>query len=87
LNTSLLNAPRQNPRLEQLRNAREHADSYGEWREISLELDALSGMDLWKMETASGDYHHELLRERLLTLRQWQRSHNHKLLIRALREG
>lgn len=87
LNTSLLNAPRQNPRLEQLRNAREHANSYGEWREISLELDALSGMDLWKMETASGGYHHELLRERLLTLRQWQQSHNHKLLIRALREG
>ena len=34
--------------------ARELANSYGEWREISLELDALSGMDLWKMETASG---------------------------------
>lgn len=76
-----------NMKLEVLQAARQQATSYDEWREISLELDAHSGLDLWKIETASDHYHHELLRERLLTLRQWQHSHNHKLLIRALREG
>ncbi len=76
-----------NLKLSQLQTARAHASSYAEWREISLELDALTGLDLWKIETASDNYHHELLRERLLTLRQWQTSHNHKLLIRSLREG
>ena len=76
-----------NMKVEVLQAARQQASSYDEWREISLELDAHSGLDLWKIETASDNYHHELLRERLLTLRQWQHSHNHKLLIRALREG
>lgn len=76
-----------NTKLSQLYMARDTATSYAEWREISLELDALTGLDLWKIEAASDNYHHELLRERLLTLRQWQNSHNHKLLIRALREG
>ena len=76
-----------NLKLSQLYAARRNASTYDEWRDISLELDALTGLDLWKIETASDHYHHELLRERLLTLRQWQQSHNHKLLIRALREG
>ncbi|WP_220375758.1 DUF3336 domain-containing protein [Paraperlucidibaca baekdonensis] len=76
-----------NPKISRLKAAREQASSYGEWRETSLELDALTGFDLWKIETASSHYHHELLRDRLLTLRQWQATHNHKMLIRALREG
>lgn len=76
-----------NMRVEVLQAARQQAKTYDEWREISLELDAQTGLDLWKIEIASDHYHHELLRERLLTLRQWQHSHNHKLLIRALREG
>lgn len=75
------------PKVSQLYAARANASSYPEWRDISLELDALTGLDLWKIETASDDYHHQLLRERLLTLRQYQKSHDHKLLIRALREG
>lgn len=76
-----------NLKLNQLYAARRNASRYEEWREISLELDALTGLDIWKIETASSNYHHQLLRERLLTLRQWQASHNHKLLIRSLREG
>lgn len=76
-----------NQKIQSLYRARRNASSYEEWRDVSLELDALTGMDLWKIESGSDDYHHELLRERLLTLRQWQQSHNHKLLIRALREG
>ena len=76
-----------NQKIQSLYRARRNASSYDEWRDVSLELDALTGMDLWKIESGSDDYHHELLRERLLTLRQWQQSHNHKLLIRALREG
>ncbi|MDP1776608.1 MAG: patatin-like phospholipase family protein, partial [Moraxellaceae bacterium] len=74
-------------KLSQLYAARDNARTYEEWREISLELDALTGLDLWKIETASSTYHHELLRERLLQLRQWRQSKDHKQLIRALREG
>lgn len=74
-------------KLSQLYAARDNASSYEEWREISLELDALTGLDLWKIETASTAYNHELLRERLLSLRQWRHSNNHPKLIRVLREG
>lgn len=77
----------QHMKVSQLYAAREKAANYQEWRDISLELDALTGLDLWKIETASDHYHHQLLRDRLLTLRQYQASHDHKLLIRALREG
>lgn len=76
-----------NPIIQRLELSRQHASNYAEWREISLELDAHAGNDLWKIETASSLYNHELLRERLLTLKQWQESHKHEQLIRALREG
>ena len=76
-----------NMKLSQLYAARDNAKNYNEWREISLELDALTGLDLWKIETASSTYNHELLRERLLHLRQWRNAKDHKQLIRALREG
>ncbi|WP_022956154.1 DUF3336 domain-containing protein [Perlucidibaca piscinae] len=76
-----------NKKLAALYRERANATSYQHWRDVSLELDAHTGRDLWKIETSSDDYHHEVLSERLLTLRQWQQAKNHKLLIRALREG
>lgn len=76
-----------NPLIQRLERARNEASNYAEWREISLELDAHAGNDLWKIETCSSLYNHELLRERLLTFKQWQKAEKPEQLIRAMREG
>ena len=49
-----------------LRQALDEANTYAEWKEIALELDAVSGLDLWKLDNASEHYNHELIRDRLM---------------------
>ena len=56
-----------------LRQALDEANSYEEWKEIALELDRVSGLDLWKLDNASEHYNHDLIRDRLMQLRQLMR--------------
>mgnify|MGYP001023348048 FL=1 len=57
-------------KISLLRQALDEANSYEEWREIALELDRVSGLDLWKLDNASEHYNHDLIRDRLMQLRQ-----------------
>lgn len=74
-------------KISLLRQALDQAGSYAEWKEIALELDALTGLDLWKLDNASEHYNHELIRDRLMSLRRCMRQQDNRQLMRALREG
>ena len=74
-------------KISLLRQALDEANSYEEWKEIALELDRVSGLDLWKLDNASEHYNHDLIRDRLMQLRQLMRQKDHRQLMRALREG
>ncbi len=74
-------------KISLLRQALDQSGSYAEWREIGLELDALTGLDLWKLDNASEHYNHELIRDRLLSLRRNMRQQDNRQLMRSLREG
>lgn len=74
-------------KISLLRQALDQSGSYAEWREIGLELDALTGLDLWKLDNASEHYNHELIRDRLMSLRRNMRQQDNRQLMRSLREG
>lgn len=70
-----------------LRQALDEANTYEEWKEIALELDSVTGLDLWKLDNESEHYNHELIRDRLMNLRHLMRQKDDRQLMRALREG
>lgn len=74
-------------KVSTLQQALDNAMSYEEWLEIGSELDAMTGMDLWKIDNTSDDYNYELLRERLQQLRDYTRQNDTQHLARSLREG
>ncbi len=74
-------------KASQLRKALSEAQSYAHWAELAQELDAVMGLDLWRLENESGDYDFHLIRERLQQLRTFQRQPDLSNLVRALREG
>ncbi len=74
-------------RASQLRKALDESTSYAQWAERAQELDALTGMDLWRLENASEEYDYQLIRERLQQLRTFQQQPDLQPLVRALREG
>lgn len=74
-------------KISELERAREHATTYTEWEQLGMELDALTGLDLWKLDNTSPDYNYELIHERLVHLRTLQEQGRTRELIRALREG
>jgi len=65
----------------------DHAQTYAEWREIALELDRLEGAEAWKLDEASDDYDHFLIRERLLEMRRLRSAGEVLRLVHALHEG
>jgi hypothetical protein len=70
-----------------LRQALDEANTYEEWKEIALELDSVTGLDLWKLDNSSEHYNHEIIRDRLMQLRHLMRQKDGRQLMRALREG
>jgi TAG lipase/steryl ester hydrolase/phospholipase A2/LPA acyltransferase len=70
-----------------LRQALDEANTYQEWKEIALELDSVTGLDLWKLDNSSDYYNHEIIRDRLMQLRHLMRQKDGRQLMRALREG
>lgn len=59
-------------KLNELSRALNHAKSYAEWEQLGTELDALTGLDFWKLDNTSLDYNYELINERLQLLRALQ---------------
>lgn len=74
-------------KISSLRKALAEANSYDEWQQLAQELDAQLGLDLWRLENDSNDYNNELIRERLLQLRAYQKQPDLRYLVKALREG
>ncbi len=74
-------------KITELDRALDNAKTYTEWEQLGTELDALAGLDLWKLDNTSSDYHYELIHERLVSLRELQQGHKLQELIRSLREG
>ncbi len=74
-------------RISQLQRALQESTSYAQWQERAEELDAMTGLDLWRLEMESEDYDFRLIRERLQQLRAYQRQPDLCDLVRALREG
>ncbi|MEW6169248.1 MAG: DUF3336 domain-containing protein [Pseudomonadota bacterium] len=65
----------------------DNAADYQAWREIALELDRLEGADAWKLDDASGDYDHLLIKERLARLRELRKAGDARQLAFDLYEG
>lgn len=74
-------------KIAELERARDNATTYTEWEQLGTELDALTGLDLWKLDNASPDYNYELIHERLVSLRTLQEQNHTRELMRSLREG
>ncbi|MDF2445296.1 MAG: hypothetical protein K0S46_532 [Moraxellaceae bacterium] len=74
-------------KISELERARDNATSYTEWEQLGMELDALTGLDLWKLDNTSPDYNYELIHERLVSLRTLQQQNKTRELMRSLREG
>lgn len=74
-------------KISALRRDLDQAMSYEEWRQIASELDALEGLDLWKLSNDSPHYNHEMLRDRLVLMRACLRNNDMRNLVRSLREG
>lgn len=74
-------------KINELSRALDHAKTYTEWEQLGTELDALAGLDLWKLDNSSADYNYELINERLLSLRTLQEKKQIPALLRSLREG
>lgn len=74
-------------KISALHKSLNEANSYEEWSDIAQEIDALTGMDLWRLDNESTDYNSVLIRERLQQLRTFKRDQAVKPLMRALREG
>lgn len=74
-------------KISELERARDNATTYTEWEQLGMELDALTGLDLWKLDNTSPDYNYELIHERLVSLRTLQEQGHTRELIRSLREG
>lgn len=74
-------------KLIELSQALDNAKTYMEWEQLGTELDALAGLDLWKIDNTSADYNYELINERLVSLRTLQEKQQIPALLRALREG
>lgn len=76
-----------NNKIAELERALAHAQTYTEWEQLGTELDALTGLDLWKIDNTSPDYNYELIHERLGSLRSLSVSGRVQPLMRSLREG
>lgn len=74
-------------KLIELSRDLDNAKTYTEWEQLGTELDALSGLDLWKLDNTSPDYNYELIHERLVSLRTLQETRQVPALLRSLREG
>jgi NTE family protein len=74
-------------KIIELDRALDNAKTYTEWEQLGTELDALSGLDLWKLDNSSPDYNYELIHERLVSLRTLQEKKQIPALMRSLREG
>ncbi len=74
-------------KISKLKRHLDQATSYSEWAEAAYELDALSGLDHWKIDNNSSDYNADLIRDRLNMLREYRRNRDNARLMRALREG
>ncbi|MGQ0622820.1 MAG: DUF3336 domain-containing protein [Panacagrimonas sp.] len=75
-----------NPLPARLRDL-EQAQTYADWREISLDLDRLEGAETWKQDEASEDYDHFLIRERLVEMRRLRGAGDIRRLVYSLHEG
>lgn len=74
-------------KIIELDRALDNAKTYTEWEQLGTELDALAGLDLWKLDNSSEDYNYKLIQERLVSLRTLQQQNRINELMRALREG
>lgn len=74
-------------RVADLEKQLANATSYEEWQQIAAALDTETGLDLWKLESASPYYDHTLIAERLTTLRRYRLEKKDQPLMRSLREG
>jgi NTE family protein len=74
-------------KINELSRALDNAKTYTEWEQLGTELDALAGLDLWKLDNTSPDYNYELIHERLVSLRTLQQKQELRPLLRSLREG
>jgi len=74
-------------KISELEQALDQAQTYTEWEQVGSELDALNGMDLWKIDNASPDYNYELIRDQLQTLRGYMNEKRIEPLMRLLRVG
>ena len=73
--------------LKQIARAIDHANTYQEWKEASLEHDRLSGADEWKEIDRSPYYDYELIRNRLAQIRQARERGDVNKLVFHLHEG
>ena len=73
--------------LKQIARAIDHAETYQEWKEASLEHDRLSGADEWKEIDRSPYYDYELIRNRLAQIRQARERGDVNKLVFHLHEG
>jgi TAG lipase/steryl ester hydrolase/phospholipase A2/LPA acyltransferase len=63
------------------------ASDYQTWRTHAIDLDAQSGMDVWKSDPNSPFYQYKLIQQRLINLRHWRKTNDWPNLIYSLREG
>ena len=67
--------------------AMKNATDYHSWFAAAVEYDMVTGMEAWKNEESSTDFHYEIIQKRLKQLRQADREKNVKELVYTLREG
>ncbi len=74
-------------RLYEARRAMEHAANYDEWIEAATDYEHFSGGHEWRETEVSKDYDHELVRERLNTIRRMRYQDRPDDLMYELRQG
>jgi len=74
-------------RIAALQQELAQAGNYAHWKSAALELDRLEGADTWKLDDASADYDHLLIKERLSALRRLRADGAVRPLVFSLHEG
>lgn len=73
--------------LKELKRAREHAENFDEYKEISLAYDDLAGLNEWKADEKSKFYDYELIKKRIQRLHHCREKQDVHHLMSILQEG
>jgi len=73
--------------IEELEVALSQATTYQSWKKIALKLDALKGNEEWKATPSGALYDHQLISDRLKSLKASIETKEHATLLKTLRSG